>query len=624
MRAHPRLIIGIFGLSLLGVGILLVLAGRFITPSVTLVSPVTTAELALEQPLRVRLSVPAARRLIEASIEPTIEGTWQWEGGINNEHFARTLTFTPEEIWAPEEEYKVVIKNVRPLLGGEERSHVVSFMTKALPVIVAASVQEGESEQPPQEPISLTLDQPPSDTIDFTFSLSPEATINVTKDPVNQRYVIEPVEPLRQGQEYLLKAEREVVRKARATGEVVSRFGKEIIFERLFRTKTPPAILAHSPQGSSVLPQTDQFKIHFSLPMVRGEVDAGIRLEPAEPGAWEWLNDSELIFKFDNPLKIEQVYKITLPPGIHAVDGSYFEEPTTLSFSTVGALKVNSFSPSAKTGIPIGTVIRLGFDQPPEPDSVMSKLSVSPQFNYSSSWQGNMLTLKPSEPLSYATKYTVTLSKGAKSLFGRDARADYVATFTTEEKVVLLNVPWDRQDRALSCEAAALKMALSAKGVFVSEGEIMDLVGYDPTPHAGNTWGDPDQAFVGDINGAQNSTGYGVHWGPIARAASAWRPSVAVLGMTVHDVARELEAGNAVVFWGVTGSAYYDPWFTPSGKKVEAWKGEHTRTLIGYRGSIDNPTSFIINDPQSGRVTWSTSKLKSNWATFGFGAVIVR
>ncbi len=91
----------------------------------------------------------------------------------------------------------------------------------------------------------------------------------------------------------------------------------------------------------------------------------------------------------------------------------------------------------------------------------------------------------------------------------------------------------------------------------------------------------------------------------------------------MSQAAREIEAGNPIIFWGVTGSAYYDPWHTPDGEKIDAWKGEHTRTLIGFKGSVENPTSFIINDPQAGRLTWSASKLQSNWATFNNTGVII-
>lgn len=187
----------------------------------------------------------------------------------------------------------------------------------------------------------------------------------------------------------------------------------------------------------------------------------------------------------------------------------------------------------------------------------------------------------------------------------------------------ILNIKQDYQDQSLSCEAAALKMALAGRGVRVSESDIMKIVGYDPTPHSGNVWGDPNVAFVGNIAGRQNTTGYGVYWDPIARAASHWRTARAITHGTVKQLAQELYASHPVVIWGTLGRAYRDDWVTPSGKKILAWKGEHARTVIGVVGPVDNPTSFVINDPVAGRVTWSAAKLDANWASFGRAAVIV-
>jgi uncharacterized protein YvpB len=130
-------------------------------------------------------------------------------------------------------------------------------------------------------------------------------------------------------------------------------------------------------------------------------------------------------------------------------------------------------------------------------------------------------------------------------------------------------------------------------------------------------------AFVGSIDGSQNSTGYGVHWKPIAKAAKNWRNAMSFSGWSAAKLASAIEAGNPVVIWGVLGNAYYDPWKTPSGRTIPAWKGEHARTVIGYTGSPSNPLSFIINDPIVGRITWSTTTLLSNWGTFNNSGVVV-
>ena len=85
-------------------------------------------------------------------------------------------------------------------------------------------------------------------------------------------------------------------------------------------------------------------------------------------------------------------------------------------------------------------------------------------------------------------------------------------------------------------------MALNYRGAIVSETDIMNIVGYDPTIRNGNVWGDPYTAFVGDINGRQDTTGYGVYWDPIARAARTWRNATAFTGWTSGQAAEQLAA----------------------------------------------------------------------------------
>jgi len=193
-------------------------------------------------------------------------------------------------------------------------------------------------------------------------------------------------------------------------------------------------------------------------------------------------------------------------------------------------------------------------------------------------------------------------------------------------KITLINVAFDHQDYTLSCEAASLKMALAAKGKYVSENQIMEKVGYDGTQRNYNTWGDPYEYYVGDINGKMCTTGYGVYWEPLAKAASNWCPAEAISGWNLKGLLKEIEAGNPVVIWGALPVKNLTDcsWYTPEGKYVKAYKEAHVRLVVGFVGEIDNPSKIIINDPLSGRIYWSTSYFLTNWKTFGNSAVVVR
>lgn len=187
----------------------------------------------------------------------------------------------------------------------------------------------------------------------------------------------------------------------------------------------------------------------------------------------------------------------------------------------------------------------------------------------------------------------------------------------------ILPIALDFQDRALSCEAAALKMALAGKGVRVSERTIMKKIGYDPTPHKNGVWGNPDWRFVGNIDGRQNTTGYGVHWKPVARAARTWRRSYTFRNGTPEYLAQQIDRGNPVVIWGTLGRAWRDTWRTRDGHVIQAWKGEHARTVIGFYGPVATPTHFVINDPIVGRLVWTRTTLLNNWSRFNNSGVVV-
>jgi uncharacterized protein YvpB len=91
----------------------------------------------------------------------------------------------------------------------------------------------------------------------------------------------------------------------------------------------------------------------------------------------------------------------------------------------------------------------------------------------------------------------------------------------------VLDVAWHHQAHNLTCEAAALKMALSYEGITVDELTLIQYMTSDPRPAQFDaqgrlvTWGDPAQGFVGDPDGRiQRYTGYGVYFQAVARATT--------------------------------------------------------------------------------------------------------
>lgn len=201
------------------------------------------------------------------------------------------------------------------------------------------------------------------------------------------------------------------------------------------------------------------------------------------------------------------------------------------------------------------------------------------------------------------------------------------ATIRPASGDTILPIAFDRQDHSLSCEVATLKMALSYRGVRVTESDLIMLVGVDRTPKYSEgeqpVWGDPDIAFVGNIDGRMFRDGYGVYEGPIARAGSTYRRTFAFRGWSVQQLAAQLVSGNPVIIWGYLGSGAPVSWVTPEGHTVNAVSYEHTFLVYGIRGTTSHPEGFYVIDPIYGPKYMDVTTLETMWSALGQRGVIV-
>lgn len=198
----------------------------------------------------------------------------------------------------------------------------------------------------------------------------------------------------------------------------------------------------------------------------------------------------------------------------------------------------------------------------------------------------------------------------------------------------VLDVPWHHQEHNLSCEAAALEMALSYYGITVDEMTLMRFMTIDARPAkfdvAGKlaTWGDPAQAYVGNPDGSiQRYQGYGAYNEPVARAAATAGATVLASGSGLYAAAipaavlyRGVLAGHPSVAWisntyrQVPLSSYvaYD------GATVRFTLTEHAVTIIGV-----SPEAVLIDDPWFGRAWHPKAQFESAYRTFAGMAVVV-
>jgi uncharacterized protein YvpB len=210
------------------------------------------------------------------------------------------------------------------------------------------------------------------------------------------------------------------------------------------------------------------------------------------------------------------------------------------------------------------------------------------------------------------------------------------AVFATQRAFVLppptsrtLNVPQYYQHYALSCEEAALRMALAYEGINVSEDQIYGVMGIDyrAPVHDGSGfhWGDPYAQFVGDPNGSEaNDTGYGSYNEAVARTAAAMGGSVVASGEQVSPsyVYQSVLNGHPVIAWvpfdwaphGTSMYTAFDGRWVRFGAPYE-----HAVTIIGV-----NADSILVNNPWQGQQWVSKSKFEWAYGMFNQMAVVIQ
>ena len=192
----------------------------------------------------------------------------------------------------------------------------------------------------------------------------------------------------------------------------------------------------------------------------------------------------------------------------------------------------------------------------------------------------------------------------------------------------VLNIPWHHQQHNLSCEAAALAMALTYYGLVADELTLIRYMTKDPRPAKFDAtgrliaWGDPAQGFVGDPDGRiERYTGYGVYYQPVALAAMLAGANVLQAGsVTPKQLYDAVLAGHPAVAW--ISNTYHQVqlahYVAYDGATVGYTLTEHAVTITGVR-----PDAVLINDPWFGQAWHPKAQFESAYRTFdGMAAIL--
>jgi uncharacterized protein YvpB len=612
------------------------------------IAPADGAEdISLDAEIKINFSGPINRNVLIPSIEPEIPGEWHYQDSLLKKHFFSTLVFEPQEIFQPKTKYKIKLQDIEGIFKINRFSDEFSFTTQDLPRVIGVETEDSHK-------IRVKLSRANLDLVDFDFEITPKVGFTKELSSSKEEYILSLKQELLPNIDYVFRAFGFFEIKDKETGEVI--FSKDLelfesevsanydteklSFERNLNhfvssakaATSPPKIISYSPRGINKK-ITSKIKVGFSRPMNKNSVESNFYTSPRIAGGFSWSEDGRTVtFTPQENLSYGTLYKVVLRIYAKDIYGKRlpYSRHFLYYFQTFGRVKARIYPRYGALGVSVRSYIKVYFDQPVDPESAQEHFYTKPYLDgkFSFSPGNTSMYFVPNYPnyyrFSYGKTYRAYLSPGIKSVYGLDSNKSFSTKFTTQVRTRHLRVPLDFQDYPLSCEAAALRMALAYKGKWVGEKGIMNRVGIDWRPRNGNRWADPSRIFVGSLYGKQNRTGYGVYWKPIGRAARVWRPnSKAYCGMSINQLVTEVYRGNPVVVWGVYGNGYPDGWYSWGGRWIAAWKGEHARTVVGFIGS-KNPRKIILNDPYAGKLYWSTSRFLANWNKFGRCGVVVR
>jgi hypothetical protein len=197
----------------------------------------------------------------------------------------------------------------------------------------------------------------------------------------------------------------------------------------------------------------------------------------------------------------------------------------------------------------------------------------------------------------------------------------------------LPEVPYYRQQYELSCEEAALQMALGHALISVSQLQELTDIGVDlraafTTSDGTLHWGDPYASFVGDPNGSEvQLTGYGTYFSTISRIATAYgsasgeRVLTASEGVAPASVYRAVLGGHPAVVWVSFDWTFHPPgsWLAFDGRRVQ-YEGpvEHAVTIAGV-----SATQVLVYNPWFGPKWIDKTTFEPAYATYNSMAVVL-
>jgi hypothetical protein len=325
------------------------------------------------------------------------------------------------------------------------------------PVAVATSPQRGQ-EQPLDAPVVITFDQAMDEaSTTAAFAIEPPAPGQAIVQ--GEALVWTPSQPLARGESYRVLVSQE----ARSTAGEPLVAPVDLRFDAagfLEVTSSQPA------DGNEEVSVDSPITVIFNRPVVpltsvgqQSDLPDPLRIEPATPGAGQWLNTSIYSFKPATALSGGASYQVTVPAGLTGADGSLLAEDVVITFQTASpiVLGVQPDGPMAWPTRPISVTFSQPMDRASTEGAFVlrrdeTQASVSGRFT----WGGGdrVMRFQP-VALEYDAAYTVEVGSGAQAAAGDGTlREPFVARFQTAPKLGIISTSPPDEATGVAVETA--------------------------------------------------------------------------------------------------------------------------------------------------------------------------
>lgn len=531
-------------------------------------------------------------------ILPSIVGSWKFER--KSLFDAGKLIFTPTTYFTANTKYTVTLPSTHRLYGATTPLPTVIFTTERAPSLASGGIAAWRDGQTIASDTSFvaTLASPNHHlrTLELRTNPAIETTASVADD---KQFTWKPSGILPQNTDVAI--------------EVYDTKNNESLVKKTVHVAAEPSLT--NPRHRDNVDEHDTVALTFAQPI--DPATAKITFDLAGKGAWQ--NDTTYVYTPEK-LAPNTTYHYTIAKNLRSKNGGILQNDITGDFATIGPVVVTAMSPYGRELSQGSQTLSFTFSRPVDHASAEAHLSVSSGQITGKSWTGNTLKVTVAN-LGYQQTFSATIAAGVTNTsFGAPSARAFGLSFTTEVRSVRWSVPMYRQQHAGTCTAASLRMALAYRGVGSDEIGLVNAMGYAPRDMDKSTdpptWDDPQQMFVGSIDGSiTTGTGAGPDAPPVAKASRAYgRSASAVTGIGSGWIAQQLYDGNPVIMFGAFRNTGTTTWKTPSGATRIMNLTGHATVVIGVKGEPSNPLGFWVNDPLYGTSYWTAAQVNANIA----------